>query len=128
VAEEIEPLVVRMAEENVTWGYRRIQGTLANLGHHIDPITVRNILRPHHLEPAPQRRQAGLSWQQFLKIHWQDLAATDFFTVEVATWHGLVTHYVAEIFQGRREGLSLAVGSTGAFLEHLGTATLLQRL
>ena len=34
-------------------------------------ITMRNILRPHHLEPAPQRRKAGMSWQQFLRIHWK---------------------------------------------------------
>ncbi len=60
VAEEIEQLVVRMAEENPTWGYRRIQGALANLGHAIDKITVRNILRRRHLEPAPQRRKAGM--------------------------------------------------------------------
>ena len=93
-AEEIEQLVVRMAEEHATWGYRRIQGALANLGHHIDPITVRNILRRHHMDPAPQRRKAGMSWPQFLKIHWNVLAATDFFTVEVATWHGLITYYV----------------------------------
>jgi hypothetical protein len=51
-----------MAAENATWGYRRIQGALKNLGHHIDAITVRNILRRHHLEPAPQRRKAGMSW------------------------------------------------------------------
>jgi putative transposase len=92
VAEEIEQLVVRMAEENPTWGYRRIQGALANLGRRIDKITVRNILHRHHLEPTPQRRKAGMSWQQFLKIHWEVLAATDFFTVGVATWHGLVTY------------------------------------
>jgi transposase InsO family protein len=83
-----------MAEENATWGYRRIQGALANLGHRIDKLTVRNILRRHHLEPAPQRRRGGMSWAQFLKLHWEVLAATDFFTVEVATWHGLVTYYV----------------------------------
>ena len=99
VAEEIEQLVVRMAEENPTWGYRRIQGALANLGHRIDAITVRNILRRHHLEPAPQRRKAGMSWPQFLKIHWDVLAATDFFTVEVATWHGLVTYYVLVVME-----------------------------
>src|SRR4029450_3085265 len=94
VAEEVEQLVVRMAAENRTWGYRRIQGALANLGHAIDAITVRNILHRHHMEPAPQRRQAGMSWSQFLTLHWKVLAATDFFTVEVATWHGLVTYYV----------------------------------
>jgi homeodomain-containing protein len=99
VSEEIEQLVIRMAEENRTWGYRRIQGALANLGHHIDKLTVRNILRRHHLDPAPQRRQAGMSWSQFLKMHWAVLAATDFFTVEVATWHGLVTYYVFVVME-----------------------------
>jgi putative transposase len=91
VAEEVEPLVVRMAEENPSWGYRRIQDALANVGHAIDKITVRNILRRHHLEPAPQRRITGMNWAQSLRRHWEVLAATDFFTVEVATWHGLVT-------------------------------------
>jgi len=99
VAEEIEQLVVRMAEENATWGYRRIQGALANLGHNIDKLTVRNILRRHHMDPAPQRRKAGMSWRQFLKLHWEVLAATDFFTVEVATWHGLVTYSVLVVIE-----------------------------
>jgi transposase InsO family protein len=99
VAEEIELLVIRMAEENPTWGYRRIQGALANLGQPIDKIMVRNILRRHHMEPAPQRRKAGMSWAQFLKMHWDVLAATDFFTVEVATWHGLVTYYVLVVME-----------------------------
>src|SRR5262245_57791558 len=99
IAEEAEQLIVRMAEENPTWGYRRIQGALANLGHRLDKITVRNILRRHHMDPAPQRRKAGMSWPQFLKIHWDVLAATDFFTVEVATWHGLVTYYVLVVME-----------------------------
>jgi hypothetical protein len=94
VAEEIERLVVQMAGENATWGYRRIQGALANLRHSIDAIIVRNILRRHHMEPAPRRRKSGMSWTQFLQTHWEVLAATDFFTVEVATWHGSVTYYV----------------------------------
>jgi transposase InsO family protein len=99
VAEEVEQLVIRMAEENASWGYRRIQGALANLGHLIDKTTVRNILRRHHLEPAPQRRKAGMSWAQFLKMHWEVLAATDFFTVEVVTWQGLMTYYVLVVME-----------------------------
>src|SRR5919109_3010712 len=99
VVEEIERLVVRMAEENPTWGYRRIQGALANLGHSIDAATVRNVLRRHHMEPAPQRRKSGMSWTQFLQTHWEVLAATDFFTVEVATWHGSVTYYVLVVME-----------------------------
>jgi transposase InsO family protein len=99
VPEECEQLVIRMATENPTWGYRRIQGALANLGHHIDKITVRNILCRHHIDPAPKRRQAGLSWSKFLKLHWEVLAATDFFTVDVACWHGLVTYYVLVVME-----------------------------
>jgi transposase InsO family protein len=88
-----------MAEENRTWGYRRLQGALANLGHHIDKITVRNILRRHHMDPASIRRTGGMSWAQFLKLHWGVLAATDFFTVEVATWRGLVTFYILFVME-----------------------------
>jgi putative transposase len=99
VSEEVEQLVVHMAEENPTWGYRRLQGALINLGYHIDKITVRNILRRHHMEPAPQRRKAGMSWAQFLTLPWEVLAATDFFTVEVATWHGLVTYDVLVVME-----------------------------
>jgi transposase InsO family protein len=51
------------------------------------------------MEPAPSRRKAGMSWAQFLKLHWEVLAATDFFTVEVATWHGLVTYYVLVVME-----------------------------
>jgi putative transposase len=99
VAEAIEQLVVHMAEEHAPWGYRRIQGALANLGHGIDALTVRTILRRHHLEPAPQRRKVGRNWTQFLKLPWEALAATDFSTVEVATWHGLVTYYVLVVME-----------------------------
>lgn len=69
------------------------------MGHHIDKLTVRNILRRHHIDPAPQRRKAGMSWGQFVKLHWEVLAATDFFTVEVATWHGLVTYSMLVVME-----------------------------
>jgi putative transposase len=57
ISNEIEALVLQMANDNLTWGYRRIQGALANLGHPIDKITVRNLLRRHHIDPA-----RGVSW------------------------------------------------------------------
>jgi putative transposase len=120
VLEEIEQLVIRMAEENPSWGYRRIQGALVNLGHTIDKMTVRNILRRHHLEPAPQRRKAGMSWAKFLKMHWEVLAATDFFTVEVATWHGLATYYVLfvmELATRRVQIAGITPHPTAAFMQ-----------
>jgi hypothetical protein len=117
VAEEVERLAVQMAKENPTWGYRRIQGALANLGYRIDKLTVRNILRRHSIDPAPQRRKAGMSWAQFLTLHWEVLAATDFFTVEVATWHGLVTYYVLVVMELATRRVQIA-GITPQTLTH----------
>ena len=105
--------MVRMAEERPAWGYRCIQGALSNLGLHIDKITVRNILRRHHMDPAPKRHQAGMRWAQFLRMHWEVLAATAFFTVEVATWHGLVTYYVLVVIELSTRRVHLA-GITSA--------------
>lgn len=93
VGTEIEELVVRIAREQPSFGYVRIQGALANLGHRIDAGTVRNILKRNHIEPAPER-DTGMSWDDILKTHWDVLTATDFFTVEVASLRGLVTFYV----------------------------------
>jgi hypothetical protein len=55
--DKIEDLVVRLATENRDWGYRRIQGALANLGHEVARGTVANILKEHGLEPAPERNR-----------------------------------------------------------------------
>ncbi len=89
----IEELVVRFARENSDWGYDRIVGALANLGHHLSDQTVGNILRRHDIAPAPKRSQTT-TWKEFIRRHMDVLAGTDFFTVEVLTWRGLVTYYV----------------------------------
>jgi transposase InsO family protein len=90
---EIEELVVRMAKENRHWGYRRIMGALANLGHEVSHQTVANLLARNGLPPAPERGK-GMSWRDFIRSHLEVLAAVDFFTVEVWTQAGLMTYYV----------------------------------
>ena len=90
---EIEELIVRMAKENSSWGYDRIVGALANLGHKISDQTVKNILRRHGISPAPKRSQVT-RWKDFLAVHRNVLAGCDFFTVELLSWRGLVTYYV----------------------------------
>src|SRR5580704_338172 len=90
---DVEALVVRMARENSGWGYDRIAGALANLGHQMSDQTVGNILRRHGIAPAPKRSQIT-SWKDFLAAHMNVLAVCDFFTVEVLTWRGLMTYYV----------------------------------
>lgn len=87
----IGQLVLRMANENPTWGYRRSQGSLLNLGHVVAANTVKRILKSHGIEPAPERKT---TWAQFLKSHWNTLAAADFFIAEAWTARGLVTFYV----------------------------------
>ena len=84
---------LQMARENPSWGYDRIQGALANLGHEISDQTVGNILKAHGIEPAPERKRQT-TWKTFLKSHWDVLGAIDFTTIEVWTKGGLVTYYL----------------------------------
>ena len=91
--DQIDALVLRMARENRTWGYRRIAGALSNLGHAVSHQTVANILKRHNIAPAPERGK-GVSWREFIRSHLEVLAAVDFFTAEVWTASGLTTYYV----------------------------------
>jgi transposase InsO family protein len=93
IDQELEALVVRMARENRSWGYNRIVGALANLGHTVSDQTVGNILKRHGLPPAPERKKTT-TWREFIRIHLEVVVATDFFTAEVWTLGGLVTYYV----------------------------------
>ena len=77
----IEELVVKLARENSGWGYDRIVGAVANLGHEISDQSVGNILRRHGIAPAPKRKQST-TWSGFIRSHMDVLAGTDFFTVE----------------------------------------------
>jgi putative transposase len=93
IDQELEALVVRMAQENRSWGYDRIVGALANLGYTISDQTVGNILKRHGLPPALERKTTT-TWKEFIRTHMEVLVATDFFTAEVWTLGGLVTYYV----------------------------------
>ncbi len=93
VMQRIRELAEQMAEENKSWGYRRIQGALANLGHRVGRSTVRRILKEHGIDPAPERRK-HLPWKTFLRAHWGAIAAADFFTVEIWTRTGLTRYFV----------------------------------
>ena len=95
---DIEQVVLRMAEENPGWGYTRIHGAFSNLDIKIGRGTIRRILKDHLIEPAPARGRR-IPWSVFLKAHWKAIAASDFFTVEVWSWKGLMTHYVLFVIE-----------------------------
>lgn len=74
---EVVELVLRMARENVSWGYKRIEGALDHLGFQICSSTIASILKQHGIEPAPERARQ-LSWSTFLKAHLDAFESVDF--------------------------------------------------
>ena len=104
---EVEALIVQMARENSGWGYDRIVGALANLGHEVTDQTVGNVLRRHGIAPAPKRGQTT-AWKDFIAAHMAVLAGMDFFTAEVLTWRGLATYYVLFVIQLETRRVTLA--------------------
>jgi transposase InsO family protein len=89
----IADLVVGMANENPNWGYTRIRDALRHIGHELARNTVKRILLNNGIEPAPERNRKT-SWKAFVKAHIGEIAAADFFAVEVLTLVGLVRHFV----------------------------------
>jgi putative transposase len=107
VSTDIAQLVIQFARENPTWGYGRIAGAVANLGHVVSRQTVANIVRAHGLAPAPKRRDST-SWKDFIRAHMAVLGGLDFFTVEVLTWKGLVTYYVLFLIELETRRVTIA--------------------
>ena len=123
VEPEVEALVVRLARENSGWGYDRIVGALSNLGHHLSHQTVGNILRRQDIAPAPKRSQTT-TWKDFIRRHMDVLVGTDFFTVEVLTWRGLVTYYILFFIEldSRRVWIGGIHQTSGCVLDATGSS------
>ena len=79
-AAEVRRLIIDMATDNPTWGYRRIHGELTGLGHRVGASTVWRILKRHGIDPAPHR--SAVPWTQFLRS--QAAVACDFATIDTA--------------------------------------------
>jgi putative transposase len=121
-AGEIEAMVIRMAEENRDWGYRRIQGALSNLGHELARSTIAEILERHGIEPAPERSRKT-TWKEFLTRHWELIVAADFFTVEVWTRKGLqrfMVLFFIELSTRKVEIAGIASVSNGLWMSQIG--------
>jgi putative transposase len=101
VAAELRALVVRLARENPTWGYRRIHGELGRLGYkdRIRASTVWAILHRAGVEPAPKR--SALTWRQFLRAQANGVLAVDFFTVDTVLLQRLYVLFMLEVASRR---------------------------
>ena len=95
---KVRSVVLRLARENESWGYRRIHGELAGLGITVAPSTVSGDPQERGAGPAPRRDDPG--WAGFLRSQAQEILALDFFTADLL--NGAKVHVLAVIEHGTR--------------------------
>jgi putative transposase len=113
-SQPIRSLVLRMARENPTWGYRRIQGELIGLGHQVAASTVWKILKAAGIDPAPQR--SGPTWRQFLTAQAHAILAVDFAHVDTVFLRRLYVLVVIEHGRRRVRIAGITTHPTGAWV------------
>jgi len=108
---QVRPIVLKLATENASWGYKRIHGELVGLGFDVSPSSVWNILRAADVDPAPRR--SGPSWGEFLRQQASVIIECDFFTVETL-WLRRLYVFFLELSRRRAWGAETRSGSSGA--------------
>ncbi len=119
IMKEIRELIVRMAEENPSWGYARIQGQLKHLNHRVARSTIAKVLKEQGIKPSPDR---PLSWRTLVRSHAHLIAAADFFTTEVWTARGLVRHFTLFVIDIATRSVYIAgttTNPTSAWMEQI---------
>jgi putative transposase len=116
VAAEIWDLVLRLARENPTWGYRRIHGELCRLGYkdRVGASTVWTILQRAGVDPAPTR--SAMTWRQFLRAQAASVLALDFFTVDTVFLRRAYVLFAIEVATRRVHVLGVTPHPAGAWV------------
>jgi transposase InsO family protein len=96
ISQEIEELIIRLAQENASWGYGKIAGELLKLGFKVSQSTIRNVLNRHGIVPAPVRH-GSLGWRHLMAHYKQQILACDFFTVETLWLQTLYVLFYIEV-------------------------------
>jgi putative transposase len=109
----LRALIVRLATENPTWGYRRIHGELIGLGHRLVPSTVWSILKNAGIDPSPWRRDQ--TWRAFLHAQARHVIACDFFTVDTIVLRRLYVLFFIELDTRRVHLAGITTNPTGAW-------------
>ena len=110
-AKVIRNLIIEMATDNPTWGYRRITAELNRLGHLVGASTVWRILKQHDIEPAPNRSE--VTWTQFLRS--QAAVACDFATIDTAFLRRYYLLFVIDITSREVFYAGITANPTGAW-------------
>ena len=90
----VRALIVHLATENPTWGYRRVHGELVGLGYQIGASTVWKILHAAGIDPFPRR--TGPTWSQFLHAQAKTILVCDWFHLDTITLQRLYAFFVIE--------------------------------
>jgi putative transposase len=93
--DDVQQLIIRLAEENPCWGYQRIKGELLRLGVRVSATAIRTTLRRHGLDPAP--RPTTRTWRRFLRQQAAGIIACDFFTVDTIWLRRLYALFFIEL-------------------------------
>ncbi|HUY48520.1 MAG TPA: hypothetical protein VMV92_22840 [Streptosporangiaceae bacterium] len=91
-------MVLRLAPETESWGYRRIQGELAGFGVAVAAFSVWQILKGAGTGPAPRRDGPG--WPEFPRSQAQGILGIEFFTTDLL--NGAKVYVLAVIEHGTR--------------------------
>ena len=121
ISQEIIDLVIRFKKENPHWGYTRIRDYIVYLGYKIGETTVRNILVENGYDPEPDLTRKT-TWKEFIKSHWNVLAACDFFSIELFVKGKLVrcmVLFAIDVATRKVEILGLHAQPNGPWMEQL---------
>ena len=107
ISDELKQYIIEMALDNKHLGCRKLHGYLKYLGLKVSPATISRVLREHGIEPCPKRPERT-NWNEFVKAHWESLAAIDFFTTEIYTLRGLVRYMVLVVIDYKTRKVQIA--------------------
>ncbi len=91
IEEEIKEIILNMKNDNLNWGYKKIQGELLKLGISLDQKTIRNILNVFRRK---RKVKKSLTWRKFLKLQIHSIYAMDFFTIDTILNQRLYVYFI----------------------------------